>query len=136
MSDVFVDTAAWLALLNSRDKYHKDANQMMAKLRQQKQKLITTDFVLLEVADALAAPDFRAQTIRFINSLRQTPFLTIVPVSKSLYEEAWQFYSKRPDKAWGLTDCSSFVIMQQEHITVAFTADHYFVQAGYQKLLE
>lgn len=53
---VFVDTAAWIALLNDRDAYHLTARQIMERLRQQKATLITTEFVLLEVADALSNP--------------------------------------------------------------------------------
>lgn len=136
MTTVFVDTAAWLALLNSRDVYHETANQVMSTLRQQKVQLMTTEFVLLEVADALAAPAFRQQTIQFINSLKDIPFLTIVPINKGLYDSAWELYSNRFDKEWGLTDCSSFVMMEQEEIVTAFTTDHHFVQAGFQKLLK
>ncbi len=58
---VFVDTAAWIALLNSRDTYHLPAGEVMAGLRQQKVPLVTTEFVLLEVADALSLPSFRTR---------------------------------------------------------------------------
>lgn len=136
MTAVFVDTAAWLALLNSRDAYDEAANQVMAKLQQEKGHLLTTEFVLLEVADALAAPAFRQQTIQFINSLKETSFLTIVPLNKGLHDAAWELYSTRLDKEWGLTDCTSFVVMEQEEIATAFTTDHHFVQAGFQKLLK
>lgn len=39
----------------------------MNKLQQQKAFLVTTEFVFLEVADALSAPAVRAQTIAFIS---------------------------------------------------------------------
>ena len=41
----------------------------------------------------------------------------------------------RPDKAWGLTDCVSFVVMQQTNITDALTTDDHFRQAGFRVLL-
>lgn len=41
----------------------------------------------------------------------------------------------RLDKGWGLTDCTSFVVMEQEQITEAFTSDQHFEQAGFTKLL-
>lgn len=81
------------------------------------------------------APNFRSTTIRFINRLRQTPILRIIPLSEELLANGWILYSQRLDKDWGLTDCTSFVAMLSEHITQAFTSDRHFEQAGFTKLL-
>jgi predicted nucleic acid-binding protein len=45
------------------------------------------------------------------------------------------FYESRPDKAWSLTDCISFVVMNQHGLTEALTGDHHFEQAGFTALL-
>lgn len=135
MDKVFVDTAAWIALLNTSDELHQRAKQVMNQLKQQQAFLVTTEFVLLEVADALSAPFIRTRTIAFINGLRQLNVLQIIPISQALLAEGWQLYSQRPDKEWGLTDCTSFVVMAQQQIAVAFTSDHHFQQAGLIKLL-
>lgn len=132
---MFVDTAAWIALLNNSDSLHASAVQIMATLRQQRAILVTTEFVFLEVADALSAPNIRRQTVTFISGLRQLPILQIIPVSQKLFVDGWELYKQRPDKEWGLTDCISFVVMMQENITIAFTSDHHFEQAGFVKLL-
>ena len=134
---VFVDTAAWIALLNSRDTYHLHARQIMERLRQQKAALTTTEFVLLEVADALSNPPIRSHTVTFVDSLLelQAPALKIVSISRSLWLEGWLLYKQRTDKEWGLTDCTSFVVMMREQITQAFTSDHHFEQAGFINLL-
>ena len=135
MSEVFVDTAAWLALINTSDALHQPARQIMELLGSQRAQLTTTDFVLLEVADALCASTVRERTIRFINGLRQLPVLTIVPVSNELLAAGWAVYQQRSDKSWGLTDCISFAVMQERHLTQAFTSDNHFTQAGFNKLL-
>jgi len=132
---VFVDTVAWIALLNSSDGLHTPAQQAMHDLRQQNVHLVTTEFVLIEVADALSAPAVRAQTVAFINGLRQLAILHIIPANPNLLADGWTLYSQRPDKEWSLTDCISFVVMTQEHMTRAFTSDHHFEQAGFIKLL-
>lgn len=90
---VFVDTAAWLALINVDDDFHYLAKQVRKKLQQDNCSLITSDFVLLEVADALTTPRVRFQTINFINRLRSLSGLEIVPVSQSLFDAGWQLYS-------------------------------------------
>ncbi len=135
---VFIDTVAWIALLNSRDNYHLPAQQVMNQLRQQNTALVTTEFVLLEVADALSNPPIRAQAVKFMDSLLQlpqVPALQIVPITRSLWLEGWNLYKQRIDKEWGLTDCTSFVVMMQEEITKAFTSDRHFEQAGFVNLL-
>jgi sugar lactone lactonase YvrE len=43
--------------------------------------------------------------------------------------------SARPDKTWSLTDCISFVVMQDEGLTTAVTTDHHFLQAGFNALM-
>ncbi|NDJ16899.1 PIN domain-containing protein [Myxacorys almedinensis] len=132
---VFVDTAAWIALTNADDELHPRADQVMNDLLSRKAKLITTEFVLLEVADALSTPRLRFNTVQLINRLRQTPILQLIPLSPDLMTNGWMLYSQRLDKSWGLTDCTSFVVMLSEQITEAFTSDRHFEQAGFIKLL-
>jgi len=43
---VFVDTAAWLALINVDDNFHSLAKQVRIKLQQDNYSLVTSDFVL------------------------------------------------------------------------------------------
>ena len=45
-------------------------------------------------------------------------------------------FAARPDKDWSLTDCISFVVMQERNIQDALTADHHFEQAGFVALLK
>jgi len=134
MSQVFVDTAAWIALLNGNDILHAQAHQVMKTLQQQNTRLTTTEFVLLEVVDALSAPTMRPHTVAF-EGLGQLPTLNIIPASQELFIAGWELYRQRSDKDWGLTDCTSFAVMKQAHITQAFTSDHHFEQAGFVNLL-
>jgi len=135
MAEVFVDTVAWLALLNASDTLHEPAQQVMEQLSAQQTQLTTTEFILLEVADALCLPSMRGQTIRFVEGLRNSPVVNIIPASQSLLAAGWALYGQRHDKSWGLTDCISFAVMQERHLTQAFTSDHHFAQAGFSNLL-
>lgn len=123
---IFIDTAAWIALLNISDALHDRAEQLMAKLLKQRILLVTTEFVLLEVADALSSPAIRVKTINFINGLQQLKILQIIPISSELFTNGWILYSQRSDKGWGLTNCTSFVVMTEQQITTAFTSDRHF----------
>ena len=132
---VFVDTAAWIALINQRDALHNSALEISKNLRQKQASLVTTEFVLLEVADGLCNLPIRLNTINFIDGLYQLPKLKIIRLDKILFDAGWQLYKQRLDKEWSLTDCISFVVMRYESITQAFTSDRHFEQAGFMKLL-
>lgn len=135
MAAVFVDTAAWIALLNRSDDLHERAMQVMQTLRTQNRRLLTTEFVLLEVADALSAPSVRSRTVAFLGGLRRLPLLETLPFADELHAAGWVLYRNRPDKDWGLTDCISFACMTDHQIAQAFTSDHHFEQAGFSILL-
>jgi len=107
----------------------------MADLRARKVALVTTEFVLLEVANALCTAAWRGKAIALIDGFRLLSNLRIVPADSSLWAEGWQLYCSRPDKEWSLTDCTSIVVLQKEHIDQVFSSDHHFEQAGYRKLL-
>lgn len=133
---VFVDTSAWIALINPVDTLAIQAKQIMARLSQQKNILVTTEFVLLEVADALCKSNLRQKTYAYINGIRQIPDIQeIISFDQSLLDEGWNLYHQYSDKDWGLTDCISFVVMRREGITQAFTSDKHFEQAGFVKLM-
>jgi len=135
MEQVFVDTAAWIALLNTSDRLHHQAQRMMRELEQERAHLVTTELVLVELADSLAAASIRGRTVAFVAGLRQLPILRIIPAQQSLLADAWTLYGQRADKDWGLTDCSSFVVMTREQIVRAFTSDRHFQQAGFIALM-
>ena len=96
---------------------------------------ITTDFVLLEVADALCAPKCRKSTAEFLKQVHHLNSIQVIALDQELFQQGLQLYAERLDKDWGLTDCISFVVMQQQNLLSAFTSDKHFEQAGFTRLL-
>ena len=136
MNRVFVDTAAWLALLNTDDVWHSRATSLRSSLIQTNHIFVTTDFVLIEVADALCAPKHRKSTANFIKQVHHLKSTEVISLSRDLLQLGLKLYSERLDKDWGLTDCTSFVTMRQQSISLAFTSDKHFEQAGFDRLLK
>jgi len=132
MKAVFADTAFFLALINPRDQYHERAAELNAGLEA---SLLTTAWVLLELANALSASRSRRRFERVLLGLRTTPNVEIVAPDAALFERGCQFYIDRSDKEWSLTDCISFVVMKERDLTDALTADHHFAQAGFCPLM-
>lgn len=131
-SATFIDTSYFLALVNSRDKYHQIASRVAKEILP---PFVTSDAVLFELGNALAKPPHRALGIFALQQIRADVGIEIVHVDPDLFAQTIAFYNSRPDKAWGLTDCSSFVIMQQRKLQDVLTADKHFEQAGFRRLL-
>jgi predicted nucleic acid-binding protein len=132
MNAVFADTFYYLAFLGEKDSQHHRAVRFSEDYSG---RTITTAWVLTEVADALAMPDQRPNFVTLLKLLRADPVLTVVPPSESLFQRGLDLYAARPDKAWSLTDCISFVVMEEHGIDEALTADRHFEQAGFSALL-
>jgi predicted nucleic acid-binding protein len=62
---VFADTFALLAWLNSRDMAHAIVSAYLDGFTG---RIVTTEWVLMELADALAAPATRSTAVAFLNA--------------------------------------------------------------------
>jgi predicted nucleic acid-binding protein len=131
MTEVFVDTFHFLALINPTDQLHAEAIRLTRTLVNPP---VTTTAVLIELADALSRPMARQVAHRFLANLAADPRIRVVVVDDSWYARGLALFGKRPDKAWSLTDCISFEVMSQRGIVEALTGDHHFRQAGFLTL--
>jgi predicted nucleic acid-binding protein len=128
-----LDTAYVLALLDRRDQLHSRALAFLPRVRAAGEVWIT-EAVLVEIGNALGTYN-RAAAAQFAQQCYDTPNIRVVSVDTALLQRALDLYRARPDKEWGLTDCISFVVMQDERLTDAITSDSHFQQAGYRALL-
>jgi len=133
MKTVFADSFYFLALWNAEDRGHAKA---LAFTNGYHEAMLTTDWVVVELGDALARPPNRERFLRLFRVLQRQSELTIIPASRSLLHDGLKLYENRPDKEWSLTDCISFVVMEREGLTDALTADKHFEQAGFVALLK
>jgi hypothetical protein len=133
---VFVDTAAWLALVNKSDMIHQKARKVRDSLVKQTFKFMVTDYVLVEIANAFSRPPYRSSAIKLITTIQASNDIQIIAINKEIYSKAWSLYSERPDKEWSFTDCTSFIVMKAFGIKEAFTTDHHFEQSGFSILLK
>lgn len=96
----------------------------------------TTEAILLEVSAGFADPRSRVYAARIWEEVRGgDPRFQIALASTVSLDEAMDLYRARPDKAWSLADCLSFLVMGKEGLSAALTTDHHFQQAGFHALL-
>jgi uncharacterized protein len=133
MRTVFADTFYFLALLNPRDRWHTRA---VAFTTPYQGRLVTTAWVLTELGDAMVSSEDRLEFVATVDDLRINSRVYIAPADQILFDAGIKLFAERTDKQWSLTDCISFVVMQQEDITEALTGDQHFEQAGFTTLLK
>jgi len=129
---IFIDTSYLLALLNSGDSLNARA---VAWSRVIEDRLLITEYVLVEAVDGLSAPIERPAIHQMVESIRARDRWHLIPASSEWFDAGLKLHADRADKYWSLTDCISFAVMQQFIARRALTYDHHFEQAGFEALL-
>src|SRR5437870_8974726 len=88
MKSVFADTFYFLALLNERDAAHARA---VAASRIAGLALVTTEFVLIELADALCKRQQRDEVLALCNVVETDPAFTLIRATTELIQRAENF---------------------------------------------
>ena len=135
MPAVFADSGYWIALWNPRDTLHRIAMTVTDDL--ETSAVVTTQLVLTEALDAMAGiGEFRRLfAAQMVQALEDNPAVEIIPQTDSQFRAAVERYTSRSDQRWGLTDCASFLVMEERGLTKALAYDRDFEQAGFIALL-
>lgn len=138
MTSLLIDTSGWGNLIDPTQPFHHQTAILYRAARQQKNRILTTNYIITEVVALLTSPLRipRPQIVAFVQSLRDSPYIEILHIDPETDAQSWQLLASRQDKAWSLIDCSSFIVMQQNNISQALTNDHHFEQAGFIRLLK
>ena len=132
MNTLFADTSFYVAVANRRDVNHERA---MGVLATDPARIVTTEYVLVEVGNWFSKSASRANFLRALAIVRGDGRTEVRPASAALFDRGVDLFASRPDKDWSLTDCISFVVMGDLGLTDALTADRHFTQAGFRPLL-
>lgn len=101
-----------------------------------KDQFITSEFVLIEVLNYFSerGPESRKKASALVRQFESAPQLLLVPLSHELYLRGLRLFERTYDKGWSLTECISFLIMEERSIHHALAFDSHFEQAGFQCL--
>jgi predicted nucleic acid-binding protein len=125
----FMDTYALIAWINTRDAAHQPVKSYLDAFSG---RIVTTEWVLLEFADAFSMSSTKPFAIEAIKRIHRLPMFLVVGFDPAVYQAGFDLYEARLDKDWPLTDCISFAVMTERGLTEALTADHHFEQAGFR----
>ena len=135
MPTVFADSGHWIALLNPRDQMHEQAKAVLAGIGPV--AIVTTQMVLAEALNHLSREGARLRNLaaQMVQALEDNTSVEIIPQTDAQFRAALQRYASRSDQRWSLTDCASFLVMEERDLIQALAYDRDFEQAGFVALL-
>lgn len=134
MNLVFLDTSYLLAVELANDQDHVRAIEHWRTVESQDPPptFVTTTDVFNEIVTFLKKRRQHTLACSIGNYLLGSNVVRLTHVDEYLFERGWAFLQQHDDKTYSLTDCISFVLMQQMGIRTAYTFDHHFQQAGFE----
>ncbi len=129
-AELFWDTSAFFALLNSDDPAHRTVREVAASASAERRRNVTSDWIVGECCTLLVARRRPHLVTRFLDYTEDRRALTVVPSDEVLTGQTKAFLRRHLDHAYSFVDCASFVIMAQRKIAEAVTTDRHFAAAG------
>ena len=109
----FLDTCGLVARTNIKQQRHDVANTVWARLIAAREPMMTTSLILIEVADTLSKVGHRREAMRIRRGLLASERVEVIAVTAAHETAAWELFERHRDEEWGMTDCVSFVVMEE-----------------------
>ena len=127
--NVFVDTSAFLAVLNKDDLNNESASATLINLVESGEELLCTNYILVEAYALIqnrmgmdAINDFQKDIL---------PSINITWIDKEEHKDIVTRFISSNRRQLSFVDCSSFEIMKQLGIKTVFTFDKHFREQGF-----
>ncbi|CAN5632175.1 PIN domain-containing protein [soil metagenome] len=136
METHFLDTGYIIALESEDDQNHQKVSSHWQSFIKNLPPLLTTSYVLDEILTFFNSRNRHAKAVEVGMNLLTSQAIELIHVNENLFYEGWKYFQKHDDKRYSLTDCISFVVMQNLEIRKVLTIDKHFAQAGFVKIPE
>lgn len=132
---LFADAGYWIATMYPDDQLNQRTRLVAGSLGSA--HIVTTQMVLAEALNFMSdLGDLRRRfAAQMVQALENDPNIEVIPQTDSQFRAAVERYAARSDQRWSLTDCASFLAMEERGITEALAYDRDFEQAGFRALL-
>ena len=130
--NVFVDTSAFLAVLDAGDANHAQAKAMWERTVSAGTELVCHNYILVETSAVL----LRRLGMEAVRVFERdiVPVLRLVWVTREVHEAAASAHLLAARRTLSLVDCVSFNIMRKTGLEVAFAIDRHFPDQGFSAL--
>ena len=127
---LFIDSSFFIALINTRDKYHPKAISLLKSISHLGTRY-TSDYVLDEVITTLWKTTHDKKIVRNAYTMinEKEKFVKLIKITKDTIEDAWKKWNKNatwPKKPLSFTDCTILATMEEYSISYILTFDNEF----------
>lgn len=126
---IFIDTSAFLAILNEEDKFHQLAKTTWQEINNSDEYLICSNYVIVETI-SLLQNRFGIEALRIFEHEVQ-PIINVVWISQSIHHTGMIVVLTTNHRKLSLVDCTSFEIIRNLHAEQVFTFDPHFSEQGF-----
>lgn len=126
---VFIDTSAFLAVLDADDAHHEKAKGVWQKLLDADESLVTSNYVLVESV-ALLQSRSGMEAVRLLQE-DVVPVLNILWVDEAMHSAGMSALLAAKRRRLSFVDCTSFEAMRKSGAKTAFTFDGHFKEQGF-----
>lgn len=129
---VFVDTSAFLAVLDADDRDHSRVARAWKDLVGEERELVTSSYVLVETF-ALVQSRIGVEAVRALDQ-DLLPAVGVIWLDAEVHRAAVSALLTAGRRQLSLVDCTSFEVMRRHGLTTALTLDSHFTEQGFQVL--
>ena len=126
---IFVDTSAFLAVLDASDLNHPKAKTFWEKIITEGEVLLCHNYILVETS-ALVLRRLGMEALRIFEQ-DIIPILRIIWITEELHSAAVSAHLVADRRTLSLVDCASFEIMRRTGVHRAFAFDRHFRDYGF-----
>jgi len=131
---ISVDTAGWMSMADKNDKHHTECIRARDEWLRKGYLFLTTDYVVDETLTLIRTRIGIDGAEKWWDQVSGSPRLKFEWIHFERAERARVWFFKWRDKSFSFTDCTSFVVMKELSLIMAFTGDKHFVEAGFEIL--
>lgn len=128
--NIFVDTSAFLAVLDENDANHRAAKTLWERIINGGALLLCHNYILVETS-ALALRRLGIEAVRVFDQDIE-PILRIIWVTQEIHSAAVSAHVLAGRRTLSLVDCVSFEVMRRTGVRTAFAFDRHFLDYGYK----
>lgn len=131
---IFVDTSAFLAIVNEKDDNHLAAKRFLEEIQMGKVKvknIITSDYIIDETLTRIRYSVGHKEAVEWGGGILASKVIDRMEIGKEIFELAWDIFAKYDDKKLSFTDCTSFALMKKRGIEKVSAFDGDFERMGF-----
>lgn len=131
---IFVDTSAFIAIVNEKDDNHRAAKRFLDDIKRGKvkvKKIITSDYIIDETLTRIRYSVGHKEAVEWGDGILASKVIDRMEIGNEFFELAWDIFTKYKDKKLSFTDCTSFAVMKKRGIEKVFAFDEDFERMGF-----